>query len=326
MPPLLQVKNLSVEIRTRTGTVKAVRSATFSVADDEVLALVGESGSGKTVTAQTIMRLDQCMPPAAISGEIRFDGTDILQDPRSAQRRHRGIAIIFQDPVSALNPTMPVGRQIHEVFTHHFRLNRKASLARTLELLEAVGIPDPVRNYRSYPHQLSGGMCQRIMIAMALAAEPRLLIADEPTSSLDATVQARVLSLIEALRRQHRMSLILITHDLGIVAHMADKAAVMYAGTVVETAPVRRLFHQARHPYTRGLLSAQPRLDGDPEGLKEIPGDPPDMMHPPPGCPFRPRCPNALSRCGQIEPPSVEVSDGHVVKCWLVHPKADETR
>lgn len=317
--PLLEVKNLSVSIHTRAGTVKAVRSASFSVGDDEVLALVGESGSGKTVTALTIMRLDHCPAFEVTEGEICFNGKFIIPDTGAGRGQNPGIQMIFQDPVSALNPTMSIGRQIAEVFTHHFRLGRNASRERTLELLTAVGIPDPPRLYRSYPHQLSGGMCQRVMIAMALAAQPKLLIADEPTSSLDVTVQARVLSLIGILRRRHHMSLLLITHDLGIVSAIADKAAVMYAGMVVETGPVPELFRRACHPYTRGLLAAVPRLDGAPGPLPTIPGDPPDMMNPPPGCPFQTRCPNAMQVCRRMEPPPAAITDAHTVRCWLTH-------
>jgi oligopeptide transport system ATP-binding protein len=309
--PLLEVKDLHIEFHTRDGVVKAVNGADYTVGARETLAVLGESGSGKSVTAQAIMGILD-MPPGRIPrGEILFRGQDMLTMPGEERRKLRGrkIAMIFQDALSSLNPVLSVGYQLGEMFRVHEGLSKKEARARAIELMERVRIPAAGERVDDYPHQFSGGMRQRIMIAMALALEPDLIIADEPTTALDVTVQAQVMDLLAELQREYRMGLILITHDLGVVADVADKIAVMYAGRIVETAPVHELYKRPAHPYTRGLLDSIPRLDQKGRELYAIRGLPPSMAHVPSGCAFNPRCPKARDLCRTEVPPLYRVTE-----------------
>ncbi|MEV7938513.1 ABC transporter ATP-binding protein [Kitasatospora sp. NPDC088264] len=297
--PLLDVRDLHVEFVTRDGVAKAVNGVDYSVRAGETLAVLGESGSGKSVTAQAIMGILD-MPPARIPrGEIRFRGRDMLKMGNEERRRIRGqkIAMIFQDALSSLNPVLTVGFQLGEMFRAHRGASRKEAKDRAVELMDRVRIPAAKQRVNDYPHQFSGGMRQRIMIAMALALEPDLIIADEPTTALDVTVQAQVMDLLAELQAEYNMGLILITHDLGVVADVADKIAVMYAGRIVETAPVHELYARPAHPYTRGLLDSIPRLDQKGQELYAIKGLPPNLLRIPQGCAFNPRCPRAQDRC-----------------------------
>jgi len=297
--PLLEVRDLHVEFRTREGVVRAVNGVNYSVSAGETLAVLGESGSGKSVTAQAIMGILD-MPPATIpQGEILFRGQDMLKMSAEERRKIRGrrIAMIFQDALSSLNPVLSVGYQLGEMFRVHQGLSKKDAKAKAIELMDRVKIPAAAARISDYPHQFSGGMRQRIMIAMALALEPDLIIADEPTTALDVTVQAQVMDLLAELQREYNMGLILITHDLGVVADVADKIAVMYAGRIVERAPVHELYKRPAHPYTRGLLDSIPRLDQKGQELYAIKGLPPNLLHVPDGCAFNPRCPRAEDVC-----------------------------
>ncbi|MGW2249032.1 ABC transporter ATP-binding protein [Kitasatospora sp. NPDC001660] len=297
--PLLDVRDLHVEFVTRDGVARAVNGVNYSVRAGETLAVLGESGSGKSVTAQAIMGILD-MPPARIPrGEIRFRGQDMLKMGREERRRIRGrkIAMIFQDALSSLNPVLSVGFQLGEMFRAHHGTSRKEAGDKAVELMDRVRIPAAKQRVNDYPHQFSGGMRQRIMIAMALALEPDLIIADEPTTALDVTVQAQVMDLLAELQAEFRMGLILITHDLGVVADVADKIAVMYAGRIVETAPVHELYARPAHPYTRGLLDSIPRLDQKGQELYAIKGLPPNLLRIPKGCAFNPRCPRAQDIC-----------------------------
>ncbi|MGP4013192.1 ABC transporter ATP-binding protein [Streptomyces sp. 4N124] len=297
--PLLEVRDLHVEFHTREGLAKAVNGVNYSVSAGETLAVLGESGSGKSVTAQAIMGILD-MPPARIpKGEILFRGQDMLTMSGEERRKIRGqkIAMIFQDALSSLNPVLSVGYQLGEMFRVHQGLSKKAAKAKAIELMDRVKIPAAAARVGDYPHQFSGGMRQRIMIAMALALEPDLIIADEPTTALDVTVQAQVMDLLAELQREYNMGLILITHDLGVVADVADKIAVMYAGRIVERAPVHELYKRPAHPYTRGLLDSIPRLDQKGQELYAIKGLPPNLLRIPSGCAFNPRCPKATDLC-----------------------------
>ncbi|MEU7304480.1 ABC transporter ATP-binding protein [Streptomyces sp. NPDC007206] len=307
---LLEVRDLRVEFRTRDGVARAVNGVSYEVDAGETLAVLGESGSGKSVTAQAVMGILD-MPPGRITGgRILFQGRDLLRMKEEERRRIRGagMAMIFQDALSALNPVLTVGDQLGEMFVVHRGMSRKDARARAVELMERVRIPAAAQRVRDYPHQFSGGMRQRIMIAMALALEPALIIADEPTTALDVTVQAQVMDLLAELQREYRMGLILITHDLGVVADVADRIAVMYAGKIVESAPVRDIYKAPAHPYTRGLLDSIPRLDQKGRQLYVIQGLPPNLMDIPPGCSFHPRCPLARDVCRTDEPPLYQVS------------------
>jgi oligopeptide transport system ATP-binding protein len=307
---LLEVSDLHVEFRTRDGVAHAVNGVSYAVDAGETLAVLGESGSGKSVTAQAIMGILD-MPPGRITGgRVLFRGRDLLTLKEEERRRIRGadLAMIFQDALSALNPVMTVGDQLGEMFVVHRGASRREARARAVELMERVRIPAAAQRVRDYPHQFSGGMRQRIMIAMALALEPDLIIADEPTTALDVTVQAQVMDLLAELRRAYDMGLILITHDLGVVADVADKIAVMYAGRIVEQAPVHELYRRPAHPYTRGLLDSIPRLDHKGRELYAIKGLPPSLTRVPPGCAFHPRCPMAREVCRTDVPPLYEVS------------------
>ncbi|WJV46396.1 ABC transporter ATP-binding protein [Streptomyces flavofungini] len=308
---LLDVKDLHVEFHTRDGVVKAVNGVNYSVDAGETLAVLGESGSGKSVTAQAIMGILD-MPPGKIpQGEIVFRGQDMLKLSNEERRKIRGrkIAMIFQDALSSLNPVLSVGYQLGEMFRVHEGLSRKEAKAKAVELMDRVKIPAAKQRVSDYPHQFSGGMRQRIMIAMALALEPDLIIADEPTTALDVTVQAQVMDLLAELQREYNMGLILITHDLGVVADVADKIAVMYAGRIVETAPVHELYKRPAHPYTRGLLDSIPRLDQKGSELYAIKGLPPNLLKIPSGCAFNPRCPKAQDICRTEVPPLVPVTE-----------------
>ncbi|MFF0486257.1 ABC transporter ATP-binding protein [Streptomyces sp. NPDC004435] len=297
--PLLEVKNLHVEFHTRDGVAKAVNGVNYSVDAGETLAVLGESGSGKSVTAQAIMGILD-MPPGRIpQGEILFRGEDMLKMSDEERRKIRGrkIAMIFQDALSSLNPVLSVGYQLGEMFRVHQGLSKKDARLKAIELMDKVKIPAAKARVGDYPHMFSGGMRQRIMIAMALALEPDLIIADEPTTALDVTVQAQVMDLLAELQREYNMGLILITHDLGVVADVADKIAVMYAGRIVEQAPVHELYGRPAHPYTRGLLDSIPRLDQKGQELYAIKGLPPNLLKVPTGCAFNPRCPKATDLC-----------------------------
>ncbi|MER6332462.1 ABC transporter ATP-binding protein [Streptomyces sp. NPDC001034] len=314
---LLDVRDLHVEFRTRDGISRAVNGVSYAVDAGETLAVLGESGSGKSVTAQAVMGILD-MPPGRITGgEILFRGRDLLRMKEEERRRLRGagMAMIFQDALSALNPVLSVGDQLGELFVVHRGMSRKAARAKAVELMDRVRIPGAAQRVRDYPHQFSGGMRQRIMIAMALALEPALVIADEPTTALDVTVQAQVMDLLAELRREYRMGLVLITHDLGVVADVADRIAVMYAGRIVESAPVRDIYKAPAHPYTRGLLDSVPHLDLKGQELYAIKGLPPNLARVPPGCSFHPRCPMARDVCRTDVPPLYEVSGDRGSAC-----------
>ncbi|MEU3185234.1 ABC transporter ATP-binding protein [Streptomyces sp. NPDC006923] len=309
--PLLEVRDLHVEFHTRDGVAKAVNGVNYSVNSGETLAVLGESGSGKSVTAQAIMGILD-MPPGKIpQGQILYRGQDMLTMSYEERRKIRGqkIAMIFQDALSSLNPVLSVGYQLGEMFRVHQGLSKKQAKARAIDLMERVKIPAARERVNDYPHQFSGGMRQRIMIAMALALEPDLIIADEPTTALDVTVQAQVMDLLAELQREFNMGLILITHDLGVVADVADKIAVMYAGRIVETAPVHELYKRPAHPYTRGLLDSIPRLDQKGQELYAIKGLPPNLLKIPAGCAFNPRCPMAQDICRTEVPALTPVTE-----------------
>ncbi|CAL9296845.1 ABC transporter ATP-binding protein [Streptomyces sp. SudanB182_2057] len=314
---LLEVRDLHVEFRTRDGVARAVDGVGYAVDEGETLAVLGESGSGKSVTAQAVMGILDTPPGRITGGRVLFQGRDLLALKEKERRRIRGaaMAMIFQDALSALNPVLTVGDQLGEMFVVHRGMSRKDARARAVELMERVRIPAAAQRVRDYPHQFSGGMRQRIMIAMALALRPALVIADEPTTALDVTVQAQVMDLLAELRREYRMGLILITHDLGVVADVADRIAVMYAGRIVESAPVRDLYRAPAHPYTRGLLDSVPRLDRKGRELYAIKGLPPNLTRVPPGCSFHPRCPMAQDVCRTDEPPLYEVPGGRGSAC-----------
>ncbi|MER5727933.1 ABC transporter ATP-binding protein [Streptomyces sp. NPDC002138] len=316
---LLEVRDLHVEFRTRDGVAKAVNGVTYSVAEGETLAVLGESGSGKSVTAQAVMGILD-MPPGRIAGgEILFKGQDLLTIKEDARRKIRGadMAMIFQDALSSLNPVLSVGAQLGEMYEVHRGMSRKDARAKAVELMDRVKIPAAKERVGDYPHQFSGGMRQRIMIAMAMALEPSLIIADEPTTALDVTVQAQVMDLLAELQRELNMGLILITHDLGVVADVADKIAVMYAGRIVESAPVHEIYKSPAHPYTRGLLDSIPRLDQKGQELYAIKGLPPNLLAIPPGCAFNPRCPMAQSVCRAEVPPLATVAEDRASACFF---------
>ncbi|MFJ8308588.1 MULTISPECIES: ABC transporter ATP-binding protein [unclassified Streptomyces] len=309
--PVLDVRDLHVEFKTREGIVKAVNGVNYSVKSGETLAVLGESGSGKSVTAQAIMGILDSPPGRVAKGEILFQGQDILKLPESERRKLRGpkMAMIFQDALSALNPVFSVGNQLGEMFRVHQGMSKKDAKVKSIELMERVKIPAARSRVNDYPHQFSGGMRQRIMIAMAMALEPDLIIADEPTTALDVTVQAQVMDLLQDLQREYNMGLILITHDLGVVADVADKIAVMYAGRIVEEAPVHEIYKRPAHPYTRGLLDSIPRLDQKGQELYAIKGLPPNLLKAPSGCAFNPRCPKAQDICRTDVPALLPVTE-----------------
>ena len=324
--PLLEVKNLRINFKTYAGLVQAVRGVDFTLAKGETLAIVGESGSGKSVTSNALMRLIPQPAGRYEDGQILFEGKDLLKLSEREMESIRGneIAMIFQDPMTALNPTMRVGKQIMEVIlTHKKGVSKEAAKQRAIELLAEVGIPDPERRFKQYPHEVSGGMRQRVVIAIALAAEPKILIADEPTTALDVTIQAQILELMKKIQEKNGNAIIFITHDLGVVANVADRVAVMYAGQIVEYGSSHDIFYNPKHPYTWGLLGSMPDLDSeDSEELYTIPGAPPNLINPPLGDAFAPRNPYALAIDYKAEPPFYEVSPGHYAKTWLLHPEA----
>jgi len=322
---ILEIKHLEVSFFTYAGEVQAVRDVSLSLEKGEVLAIVGESGCGKSVTAQSAMKLIPSPPGKLKGGQIIFDGTDITQYSEKKMESVRGSAMgmIFQDPMSALNPTMPVGKQIVESLRKHTKMKAKEAKERALEMLRLVGIPNPERRFKQYPHEFSGGMRQRAMIAIALACSPKLLIADEPTTALDVTIQAQILDLMQDLRKQLDTGIIMITHDLGVVAGIAENIVVMYAGKIVERGTADDIFYRSRHPYTWGLLKSVPRVDAEnKEPLVPIVGTPPDLLSPPPGCAFAARCQYAMEICRERQPMESCVEGGHCVSCWLQHPDA----
>jgi oligopeptide transport system ATP-binding protein len=315
---LLEVDELQVEFRTRDGVAKAINGVSFELHEGETVAILGESGSGKSVTAQAIMGILDTPPAFITGGEVRYCGQDILQLSDDERRRIRGpeISMVFQDALSALNPVFSVGWQIAEMFRKHRGMNESDAQAQAIRLMERVQIPGAAQRVKAYPHQFSGGMRQRIMIAMAIALDPAVLIADEPTTALDVTVQAQIMQLLKDLQEERKMGLILITHDLGVVADVADRIAVMYAGRIVEQADAFELYAQPAHPYTKGLLDSIPRLDQKGETLSAIGGLPPNLMNIPPGCPFNPRCHYAHDICRADPPPPLrEVARHRLAAC-----------
>jgi len=326
-PPLLEVDELKTYFFTRDGVVRAVDGVSFSVERGETLAIVGESGCGKSVTSLSILRLIASPPGRTVGGRVLFEGQDLLALSEAQMRRIRGdaLSMIFQEPMTSLNPVLTIGHQIAEVLRLHRGLDREEAMRRAIDMLRLVHIPEAERRVAEYPHQISGGMRQRVMIAMALACEPRLLIADEPTTALDVTIQAQILELMRELKERTGAAIVLITHDLGVVAEMAQRVVVMYAGRKVEEAPVATLFARPRHPYTRGLLDSIPKLgasrgDGGLRGyvprLSEISGTVPSLAEPIVGCAFAPRCAYATARCRSDYPPLEEKLPGHRVACW----------
>jgi peptide/nickel transport system ATP-binding protein len=329
--PLLSVEDLKVSFRTEEGLVHAVDGVTFTVDPGEVVAIVGESGSGKSVTSMTLMGLTRS-PNAFFEGSAHFEGVELVRASNDQLRRIRGarIAMIFQDPMSSLDPVQRIGRQIAEqILVHDHEISKAAALERAVELMERVGIPRARDRARSYPHEFSGGMRQRVMIAMALSCSPSLLIADEPTTALDVTIQAQILDELRTLREQSGTGIILVTHDLGVVADIADRVVVMYAGRVVEHGTLDELFYDPQHPYTWGLLGSITRIDGDrSRHLPAIGGLPPSLMNPPAGCHFRPRCPHAFAKCTEVPELAARVEDApaHLDRCWLTREQKGQLR
>ena len=319
---LVEVKDLHTYFHTYDGVVKAVDGVDFYVRKGEALGLVGESGCGKSVTALSILRLIQQPPGRIVKGQILFDGQDLLDLTQDEMRHIRGnrISMIFQEPMTSLNPVYSIGDQISESIRLHQGLSRSAAMNLAVEMLKKVVIPDPEKRIKEYPHQLSGGMRQRVMIAIALSCGPGLLIADEPTTALDVTIQAQILSLMNQLKEDSHASVLLITHDLGVIAEMVQSVAVMYTGKIVEYADVGELFDNPKHPYTLGLMDSIPRMDvpvAADKMLRTIPGVVPSLLDLPPGCPFQGRCPKAFDVCVQKIPPLLEMGSGHLVRCWL---------
>ena len=317
---VLEVEDVRTRFHTRDGTVHAVNGISFDLSEGELLGVVGESGSGKSVTMMSLLKLLPMPPAEIVSGRARLDGEDLMGLDLDDLRQVRGarVGFVFQDPMTSLNPVLTVGYQLTEPLRVHLRMGRSAARRRAVELLERVGIPAAASRLDDFPHQFSGGMRQRVMIAIALACNPRVLIADEPTTALDVTIQAQILDLVKRLRRESGMAIVWITHDLGVMAGLADRVMVMYGGLVVERASVAKLYRDPRHPYTRGLLATLPRLDGTrAERLESIPGQPPNLDRAPSACPFAPRCSHAFDRCRQENPPLDVVADGHEAACWL---------
>ena len=324
--PLLELRDYSLSIQTFDGRLQVLDGVSFSIDPGEVVGIVGETGCGKSITVKSVIGLVPSPPAKVEAGSVRFDGRDITAAEESAIRRLRGreVAMIFQDPMTYLNPLFTIGRQLSDVIRAKDALdpaaaprNRAERRAKALELLAQVHLPDPARQFEAYPHQLSGGMRQRVLIAMALAGAPRLLIADEPTTALDVTIQAQILDLVKELVEELGMAVIIISHDLGVVAALCRRILVMYAGTIVEDAATADLFENPRHPYTRGLLAAIPRLDGSATSLSGIPGAIPNLIRPPQGCRFHPRCTEAGPRCGREKPRNLEAAPGHWTACHL---------
>ena len=319
MANLLEVEDLRTHFETSAGLVRAVDGISYDVGEGETVAVVGESGCGKSVGALSILRLIPTPPGRVVSGSIRFNGRDLLALSEEEIRKVRGreIGMIFQEPMTSLNPVLTIGLQLTETIRQHFSISKEAAEARAVELLGMVGIAEPVRRMRQYPHHLSGGMRQRVMIAVALSCEPKLIIADEPTTALDVTIQAQILELMKDLTRRLGVSLIIITHNLGVVARYADRVNVMYAGRIVETGTARQIYHDPQHPYTLALLRSVPRMDQPRKAkLDPVEGQPPDLTRLDPGCAFRPRCRFAVSRCRDAAPVLDVIERGHLSACW----------
>ncbi|CAH0276576.1 ABC transporter ATP-binding protein [Priestia megaterium] len=326
MEKMLQIKNLHVQFSTYGGRVQAVRGVSFDLHKGETLAIVGESGCGKSVTSQSIMRLIPTPPGRITSGSILFKSQDLTKLSEKKMRDIRGadISMIFQDPMTALNPTLRVGEQIAENIMKHENISKEKAKEKAFEMLELVGIPNPKERLKQYPHEFSGGMRQRIVIAMALVCNPEVLIADEPTTALDVTIQAQILELFKDIQQKTDVSIVLITHDLGVVAQVADRVAVMYAGKIVEIGTRRDIFYTPQHPYTKGLLRSVPRLDLYESELVPIAGSPPDLFAPPSGCSFAPRCPYVMEVCDRMYPVSTKLKESHQVHCWLQDERAQK--
>jgi oligopeptide transport system ATP-binding protein len=320
MPPLLQVKDLRTHFYTEEGLVKAVDGVTFDVQEGETLALVGESGCGKSISALSLLKLIPIPPGRIVSGEVLFEGEDLMKLSEDEIRKIRGnrISMVFQEPMTSLNPVLTIGKQMTEALELHLKLNKDAAVARAIQLLEMVGVAEAERRIDDYPHQFSGGMRQRVMIAMAMACNPKLLIADEPTTALDVTIQAQVLEVMARLSREFGTAVIIITHNLGVVARYADRVNVMYAGKIIETSTAAKVYADPRHPYTLGLLRSVPRLDQvTDEKLIPIEGLPPDLGHLPQGCSFYARCTFRIEKCKEEYPPLALVGEGHYAACWV---------
>ncbi len=316
---VVDVRDLRTHIVTRWGTIKAVDGVSFTVGEGETLGLVGESGSGKSMTCLSLIRLVPRPAARILGGQVLLDGDDLLAKSEDEMQRIRGrkVAMILQDPMSSLNPVFSIGMQVREAARMYHGLRGRPLTERATALLGAVRIPSPAARLSAFPHQMSGGMRQRVVGAMAIAGPPRLLMADEPTTSLDLTIQAQYLGLLKDLQTQHRFAMIFVTHNLGIVARICDRVAVMYAGRIVEMGPVRRLFQAPSHPYTRALIESIPRLGARVDQLRAIEGQPPDLAKLPPGCAFAPRCPAVMERCRVEEPPPFPLAGDHVTRCWL---------
>ncbi|MFQ5880982.1 MAG: ABC transporter ATP-binding protein [Candidatus Methylomirabilales bacterium] len=320
MRTLLEVKGLRTHFFTLEGVVKAVDGVSYDVQEGETIAVVGESGCGKSVSALSIMRLIPYPPGRIVAGEILFNGTDLLtlNDEEMRQVRGKEIAMVFQEPMTSLNPALTIGRQLTETLEAHLDMSASDAQGRAAELLRLVGISEPERRLTQYPHQFSGGMRQRVMIAMALSCDPKLILADEPTTALDVTIQAQILELMKELSQRFGVAMVIITHNLGVVARYADRVNVMYAGKVIEHGPSHKIYHNPRHPYTLGLLRSVPRLDQPRKAkLDPIDGQPPDLANLPSGCSFRPRCKFAIDKCAHEVPPLMQVDTGHLSACWV---------
>jgi oligopeptide/dipeptide ABC transporter ATP-binding protein len=316
---LLEIEDLQTQFFTSAGTVRAVDGISYDVEQGETVAIVGESGCGKSVSALSVLRLIPDPPGRVVGGRIRFRGQDLLtlSDADIREVRGRDIAMVFQEPMTSLNPVLTIGLQLTETLTHHLAVSERAALARAVELLGMVGMSDPERRLRQYPHHLSGGMRQRVMIAMALCCEPKLIIADEPTTALDVTIQAQILELMKDLTKRLGVALIVITHNLGVVARYADRVNVMYAGKIIESGTAHEIYHRPRHPYTLALLRSVPRMDQPrQEKLDPVEGQPPDLTRLDDGCAFRPRCRYVVDRCADAVPPLDVVDGGHISACW----------
>ncbi len=329
MSRLLEVNDLAFSFNTYAGEVQSVRGVSFYLEPGETLGVVGESGCGKSVTAKCVVRLNAAAPIGVQKrGQILFGGRDVLSLSKKemGQLRAKDIRMIFQDPMTSLNPTKTIGKQISEGILKAEKISRDAAKRRAVEALGLAGIPSPEDRYRQYPHEFSGGMRQRVMIALAMAVNPRLLIADEPTTALDVTTQAQILNLIKRIQKEYRTALMMITHDLGVVASIADRIAVMYAGKILETGSAQDIFARPAHPYTWGILgSIPPERSAERARLSPIAGTPPDLFDPPPGCPFAPRCPYAMKACSALYPQEILLTDGHTASCFLYHEYAPKT-
>jgi oligopeptide transport system ATP-binding protein len=326
---LIEIDNLEFSFNTYGGEVQAVRGVSFEVNEGEIVGIVGESGCGKSVTAQCLMKLNPEPPGFFKNGSIKYKGEEIITKNERQMRKIRGLEIgfVFQDPMTSLNPTMKIGKQIEEIFIERKMYSRGQMKEKALEILKTVGISDSETRYNQYPHELSGGMKQRVMIAIALVAEPRVVIADEPTTSLDVTIEAQILDLLKKLKKDLGKSVIIITHDLGVIAKLCDRVLVMYGGKIVERGTADEIFYETRHPYTSGLLSSIAGLDKKRDDeLSPILGTPPDLFSPPVGCPFAARCEHAMEICLEELPEEYEVSDGHKTLCWLEHQQAPNVK